>query len=223
MPREADSLLVSADVLASDTANGEVRCKLGDAIAGRGYSADVPMYCSHGFVGVPDAPDTDGSACQAYYAQDGNEQKIVGTRDNRLTDKVGELEEGDRAIVNKGEARLLLKKKLDLAALLTTSKKTGNTMLIVVDGSAGEIQLVNGDTVIKQTEKEILFMVSGGGTLRVSADGVQIVGPSFQATTGAVQLGDMGGGIAPPPTPATACGIGPSPITVPSTKVFIAP
>ncbi len=220
MPRDADALLLTADVLASDNSNGEVRCKLGEATTGQGKSADVPMYCSHGFVGVPEAPDEDGSACQAFYAQDGDEQKIVGTRDNRLAGKLGEMKDGDRAIVNLGEARFDIKRDKDAVSTSTKNKKTGKPMRSLLDGDAGEIHVDNGDASAVIKPDEIVLAVAGGASIRVGKDGtVKIVGTVIQAIAPVVQLGDQGGGQPPPPSPAGAVAIGPQPGAV-STKVF---
>ncbi len=219
--RDADALLLAGDILASDTSNGEVRCKLGEATTGHGKSADVAMYCAHGFIGVPDEPDADGSACQAFYAQDGDEQKIVGTRDNRLAAQVGELKEGDRAIVSKGDARVLVKKAGASATLFTKNQKTGKSILIIADGEHGEAKIQNGNAFVLVKDDKIVLAVNGGGAITISKAGVQVTGGSFQATTGAVQLGDQGGGTPPPPSPASAVAVGPQPGAV-STKVFAA-
>jgi hypothetical protein len=221
MPRDADAILLVADILASDTSNGEVRCKLGEATTGHGKSADVAMYCAHGFIGVPEAPDADGSACQAFYAQDGDEQKIVGTRDNRLAAQVGQLDPGDRAIISTGDARVLVKRKGSSATLLTKNAKTNKTMMVIADGEHGEAKIQNGGAFVLVKDDKIVLAVNGGGAITIGKAGVQVTGGSFQATTGAVQLGDQGGGIAPPPSPASAVAVGPQPGAV-STKVFAA-
>lgn len=227
--RDPDALLMTADVLASDTSNGEVRCKLGDAAKGAGKSAEVPMYCSHGFIGVPDAPDADGGACQAFYAQDGDEQKIIGTRDNRLAEQVGALQEGDRAIVSKGEARVIVRKADDSIVLMTTNASTGHTMHVAIAGQSGAIQITVGGAVFQLTEdaagSEIMLGVSGGGSILINKDGVTVLGPTFQAVTGAVQLGNpKHDGITPVPgLPINGAGVGPSPVTIASASVFISP
>ncbi len=221
MPRDADALLLTADILASDTSDGELRCKVGEATTGVGKSPDVAVYCAHGVIGVPEPPDADGSSCQAFYAQDGDEQKIIGTRDNRLAKKLGELKDGDRAIVNLGEARFDIKRDKDIVATATKNKLTGKPMRCELDGSTGEIHVENGDASAVVKAEEIVLAVAGGASIRIGKDGVTIKGNFVQAVAPIVQLGDQGGGVPAAPSPTSAVAIGPQPGAV-STKVYAA-
>ncbi len=226
MPRDPDDLLMTADVCTSDTSEGEVRVKVGEAAAEFGKAPDVPLYCSGpAFVSVPNEPDADGSACQAFYAADGDGKKVIGCRDNRYADKVGKLEPGDAAIVSKCDARFLLKRSGNSCTLFSKNQSTGKTMMVIVDGEHGEAKIQNGNAFVLVKDDRIVLAVNGGAAIVISKKGVQITGSSFQAATATVQLGDMTGGagppVAPPPSPATAVAVGPQPGAV-STKVFAA-
>ena len=216
--------ILTADILATEATDGEVRAQLGDAALGKGFAQEVAIYGVDGFVGRPNPPDAEGNAAQALYLQDGDDTQIIGTRDNRWADKVGTIEPGDRAIISSGEARFLLKNERD-AIVLYTADSTGKGLLLDMGGTEKEIKIVNaGKTFITMTQSSIVMGVDGGGSLTIDADGVRVTGASFQAVTGSVQLGDQGGGLPPPPLPpalGVAYGV-PGPIVTVSTKVFVA-
>lgn len=224
MPLDPDALVLTADVLGSDAETGEIRCKLGDSATAEGYSTGAAIYGPDGFIGRPNPPSVDGGACQALYVQDGDDHKIVGTRDNRWVDKVGTMDPGDRAIVTDAEARVFVRQGRSAVVLYTLNVPADKSMMIDLGGIEGQLTVMNGGAIMTMKDDEIVLAVNGGGAIRISADGVQITGACFQATTGAVQLGDLGGGIAPPQVPATSGVLwGPSPGTAPSSKVFVAP
>lgn len=221
--------LFTADVLGSDATDGEIRVHLGDASSGRGFSKDNPVYGPDGFIGRPNPPSADGSAAQAVYVHDGDDHRVLGVRDNRWKDKVGTMDDGDRAIVTEGAARIFVKNGRD-AVVLYTEANDGKGMLLDIGGVEGEVQIINGKggTFFRMGDHEIVLAVDGGGTLTIDAEGVRVTGANFQATAGSVQLGDMGGGTPPPALPPLIGvaygppGVGP-PVTTASTKVFVAP
>ena len=217
--------ILTADILATEATDGEVRAQLGDAALGKGFAQEVAIYGVDGFVGRPNPPDAEGNAAQALYLQDGDDAQIIGTRDNRWADKVGTMDDGDRAIVSEGAARFFLRNERDAIVLYTEHGTEGKGMLLDIGGVEGEIKIINGagPSFITIGPDSITMGVDGGGTLTIDKDGVRVTGASFQAVTTKVQLGDMGGtGTPPPPLPVNACGIGASPAVAPSTSVFVA-
>jgi len=209
--------ILTADILATEATDGEVRAQLGDAALGKGFVQEAAIYGVDGFVGRPNPPDDEGNAAQALYLQDGDDTQIIGTRDNRWADKVGTMEPGDRAIVSKGAARVFLKNERDAVVIYTEHGNQGIGMLIDVGGVEGEIKIVNGaGSFITMTGDSIVMAVDGGGSLTIDRDGVRVTGGSFQAVTGTVALGDQGGGL-PPTVPVI---VGPAAPGAPSLKIF---
>src|SRR3990167_5975490 len=108
-PMWADHLTGVADILASTSDGGEVLVNLGDIRDNSGIAAEAPMWGVDGFVSRPNDPDEAG-ACEALYVVDGDEKRVLATRDMRFSEQVGTLQPGDRAIFTDGEPRLLVKK-----------------------------------------------------------------------------------------------------------------
>jgi len=215
--------ILTADILATEATDGEVRAQLGDAALGKGFVQEAAIYGVDGFVGRPNPPDDEGNAAQALYLQDGDDTQIIGTRDNRWADKVGTMEPGDRAIITDGEARVFVKQSRDAVVLYSVNQPEDKSMLIDIGGLEGEIKIVNGGAFITMTNDSIVLAVNGGGSLTIDADGVRAIGNSFQAVAPVVQLGDVGGGTPAPPTPANAVAVSAaSPPNLVSTKVFAA-
>lgn len=100
MPRFADHLTGIADVLATDVQSGEVRVNLGDAFDGKGIAAGAPMWGQYGFASRPADPTTadtvtaPAGACMAIYYVDGNQKRVLLTRDNRFIENIGDLQPG---------------------------------------------------------------------------------------------------------------------------------
>lgn len=220
---EVDHLIGFADVLAVTTDGGEVRIRIGDAVLQQGFGEGIPAYGPDGFIGVQNLPTEDGKSAQLMYVQDGNRKICIGSRDNRFKEKIGTGKPGDRMIITDGEARFMIKQERDAVTLYTVNQDADKSMMLDLDGSAGQALWLNAEAFIRLMKDEIVLAVNGGGAIRISKDGVQVTGGSFQAVCGAVQLGDMGGGIAPPPTPASAVAITVAgPVNTVSTKVFAA-
>ena len=213
--------ILTADILATEATDGEVRAQLGDATLGKGFVQEAAIYGVDGFVGRPNPPDVEGNAAQALYLQDGDDTQILGTRDNRWADKVGTMEPGDRAIITDGEARVFVKQSRDAVVLYSVNQPEDKSMLLDIGGLEGEIKIVNGGAFITMTNDSIVLAVNGGGSLTIDADGVRVIGNSFQAVAMSVQLGDVGGGTPAPQTGGVLWG--PTPGTIPSSKVFVAP
>jgi len=172
----------TGDVLETEATDGEIRAKVGNAADGVGYFADAPFYSTDGFISRPNQPDANGDSCQALYIQDGNGRIILGTRDNRYADKVGTLDDGDRAIVTKGEARLLVKRATDAVVIMTKDKTTGKTMLQSLSGDAGEFQVFVGNCWLRITNDSISMSAGDGvksSLLMINANGIHMLGGSF--------------------------------------------
>jgi len=216
------SEILTADVLASDATDGEVRCTLGDAVKGLGFATEAAIY-SGPLVYRPSEPDSNGDAPTALYVQDSDDAQVIAVKDTRYAEKVGTLEAGDWGLITDSEARIFCKSERD-AIVLYTADSNGHGMMIDLGGTEKEIKIINaGKTFLTMTQDSITMGVDGGGMLIIDADGVRAIGGSFQAVAPMVQLGDMGGGTPPPASPASAVAYTvASPPNIVSTKVFVA-
>lgn len=224
MTRFADHLTGAADVLLPAAENGEIRLNIGDKATGAGFAADVAMWCPEGFYGVPN-PDDDDGACQVLFLQDGQQKRIVGARDGRYWTKAGALKPGDRVIISRGAARLLLKVETDTISLYSenqTAPETESTMLVSVDGKNGELTLTNGAARILLKKDSITLAVNGGGGITIDADGVQFIGQQFAANCTTCTVGLTPAGTPPVPGIGSALKGVSGPLASPSTSVTIA-
>lgn len=218
-------LFDTADILGSDTEDGEVRLELGDVVTGVGTSTDTAMWGIDGFVSRPSDPDKDECA-RALYLVDGDEKIVVVSQDNRFSDKVGKLEAGDRAIVSKGEQRVLLKQTGEQVILYTVNQVVDLSMQVILDGANGVLTLSNGNAIVELKNDGISMSVSENGQMKgyltVNKKGVQVGGDAFAANTGSGSLGLVGGLLPPPPTNGLAHGVS-GPVNVISTSWTVAP
>ena len=218
MTFSADALTGTADVIGTELIDGEIRVQIGDASRSLGYAAGLPMYGPDGFIGRPNQPDENGDSCQVKYIWDGDQKTVVGTRDNRYADKVGQLEPGDRAIVTDGEARILIKREDDAVFIIAKSQSTGKTMSFELNSTAGVVQIFNGNCWQKMTGDTISWGAGDGtnaSTMILSAAGLQINGANFMCCTAGGHLGlfvppaaNFPG--APPQAPAQSILFGPT-------------
>lgn len=196
MATKPDYVTDVADVTLATCEGGEVRCNLGDVGDGTGIGAEVILMCSEGFYGMPNNPSPAG-ACQVMYLRDGQQKTAFATWDGRFHEKAGAPKHGDRWIVSNCSARFMLRRAQSQIALFSENEvDDGSTMMVEVNGSTGEMQLVNGGTFIRLL-KDNITMTADGATLEISADGVSICGKHFAANTGGGNLGTVGA--APPP------------------------
>jgi hypothetical protein len=145
------------DVTLAESEDGQPRVNVGDTQSGVGTGASIPLWGSgDGFVGVPNAPDGDGSA-QAVVLVEGHSQRVIAIRDNRFVQQAGTLAEGDRAIVTDSEAALFLDKSGDSIELRSVGGV--GTLRVLVDGVNNRIRLSVGAV-----------------TLTVDATGVDVTG-----------------------------------------------
>lgn len=190
--RWADHLTGLADIIGSFQDDGEVRVNIGNQADGVGYASEEPMYGPDGFVGMPNAPD-DAGACQAIYLMDGDRKRVIGTRDNRWLDKVGNLKPGDRAIVTNSPARVLLKKETNTVVLYTETTDD-KTMMVTLDGVNNQILAVCGNSYLTLSNDAFEVNV-GGQQIRIDANGIAITGSWLAANCGGGNLGIIPGGV----------------------------
>jgi len=197
--RDAEQIIGTADVLDTDADDGEVRATLGNAALGVGYFKEAPFYTVDGFISRPNQPTANGDAAQALYLVDGDGRIVIGTRDNRFAENVGQLEEGDRAIVTDGEARVLIKKEGDKVILYTVNEPADKSMIVEMDGAGGTLKLMNGGSWIEISDDKIVIGAAGGlSMMTLDADGLQVDGGAFNCMTQGGVLGAL-----TPPTPGT--------------------
>lgn len=195
-----DALIGYADILASESDGGEVRSNLGDSITGEGIDKDLAHWGVDGFLSRPNDPDEDGAA-QALFIVEGQEKRVIGTRDVRWAAKAGNLDPGDRAIVSNCAARVFLKQKSSSVAIYTEGPD-GKPLLFEVNGKKGNATLVacsdGGTALLQMKPGEIILGVDGGGSIVIDKGGVHVFGPHFAANTAGGNLGVVGA-VAPPP------------------------
>jgi hypothetical protein len=199
-------LFQTADIIETDASTGEIRAKIGNSATGLGYMAELPMYGPDGFVGRPNQPSENGASAQAFYIYDGDGAVIVGTRDNRYAEKVGEMAPGDRAIITDGEARVLIKREGDSVFIMTENQQTGKTMILEMNGADGVAQLFNGNCWFSMTGDTITLSAgdsSGSAMIMLNARGIHFMGANFFCGTAGGHFGYM-----VPPT-ATSPGVAP--------------
>jgi hypothetical protein len=193
MPSET---LIKVDIVSTVTEGGEIRANLGQGEAGT--VPDATIWGIDGFVSRPNDADADG-ACMGLYASQGNQRRIIATKDNRYGDKLGEFSEGDRGIITATDARLLLKKSNSSIQMVTLNNgEAGSIMLCQLNGQRGEYVVMvgsdNGAKVaqIKVKSDKMFLGVSGGGSVLIDMQGVTIGGSHFAANTKSGNLGTLG-------------------------------
>lgn len=178
----------TADILQTTAEDGEVRCNLGDSRDGTGYVNSAAVWGLDGFFSRPNNPTADGAA-QGLYVVDGNQVRVVASRDNRFAAQTGALQPGDRAIVTDGPARILLKQAKAVVNLYTeNAKDNGSSMMVDVNGDLGSIKLVCGGSVFEITKDSITMMTSGQG-FAITDKGVSVWGKHFACNTGSGNFG----------------------------------
>lgn len=212
------------DALDSTADNGVVRIKVGDAASNEGYSADCGVWGVGGFVSRPDLPSAAG-ACEVLTVTDGNERRVIGTRDKRQADKVGALDEGDRAIVGSSPARLFVKAGKKSVVLYTEDDDGGSSMLINVEGESGKIQIIHGGGASFEMSKDTIVLSAGGSSLEIGPKGVSVIGAHIGLNAMGINLGIIGAqGESPPMAPLSSVMCGPTGMAaVPCLHVTVSP
>ena len=220
----------SADVLTSETKNGEVRVNIGDKLDNNvGLASSAPVWGLDGFISRPSDADADG-ATQALYYQEGNQRRVVAMRNNRVADKVGALEPGDRAIVSSGNARFFLKDAKDVVSLYTESATT--SIYCALSGDDESLELGVGLTKIRITATGIHLIVNGGpailvcgvGDPAIPSGGCQIIAGVVNVDGGFVTVGLISVQTRPGPQDIGLANalVGPGPFGLPAPKVLVA-
>ena len=212
------------DALDSTADNGVVRIKVGDAASNEGYSADCGVWGVGGFVSRPDLPSSAG-ACEVLTVTDGNERRVIGTRDKRHASKVGTLEEGDRAIVGSSPARLFVKAGKKSVVLYTEDDDGGSSMLINVEGESGKIQIIHGGGASFEMSKDTIVLSAGGSSIEIGPKGISAIGAHIGLNAMGINLGIIGAqGESPPMAPLSSVMCGPTSMAaVPCLHVTVSP
>ena len=189
--------LIKVDIVSTVTEGGEIRCNVGQGDAGT--VPDATMWGIDGFISRPNDRSDNGDACMGLYATQGNQRRIIATKDNRYGEKLGEFAEGDRGIITATDARLLVKKANSSIQMVTLNNgETGSLMLFQLNGERGEAVLMvggsNGAKVaqVKVKPDKIFLGVSGGGSILLDMQGVTIGGSHFACNTKGGNLGTVG-------------------------------
>lgn len=217
-----DGNIIKLDIAATERSDsGELRYKLAEN-DNTGVLSDATCWGIDGFYSRPSDPDERG-ACQALLAYEGNNRRVIATKDNRITGKYAELEPGDRAVVTDGNARFLLRKADDSLSWVT-SEDGGDTVLMQLTPTAWTLMMPGAiGAMIQMKHDRIVMSVNQGGSLIIDKAGVHIGGPLTECNTGLVTLGMLA-----PSTPLvqgvnSVC-MGPTGMAaVGSTKVLCAP
>ena len=205
-----------------------MRLKLGYVSSGDGIDATAIAWGPDGFISRPN--DQDGTkAARAFYLRDANRKYVLSVSDNRYSLQVGDLLPGDRAIVTNGEARFLMKQASDAISLYTVNQKTDQSMMVSLDGQAGELNLLNGKAYITsgidaQNKAYIAIGVAGGACITLYEDGeCKVDGARLNCKTAGGNLGLIPPDVAPV-APAQSILYGPSGMAgVPSVNWTIFP
>lgn len=201
--RYADNLTDIADILHSTAKGGEVRVNIGDAASGEGERADVQVWGPDGFVARPNKK-TDAGVCQAFYVVDGQQQRVIATRDNRTAKQAGELDEGDRLIVTEGAPRFYMKQVRQRVGLYTESKDTppagGKSMTLDLDGEGNVVQLRFGGTMVTMDGGKVTIVAAGAATntsIVMTDSTITITAGAIYLDGGNVTVGLTGGAVRP--------------------------
>lgn len=225
MKHPQDTLQVY-DILASDrdADTGEIRVNIGDSLTEEGETLGSSLWAADGFFGRPNDPTEDG-ACQALYHVEGNQQRVIATKDNRFTAAYFDLEEGDRAIVTDGSPKFFIKKATHQIALYTENGgDSANPMQINLNGDVGTIDISTADGAdvaqIQMKPNEI-NIVAAGCCINMKDGKIMLFADFIGINAGKGNLGVIGG-VVPPATSGVIYGV--SGVTgIPSVNWTVAP
>lgn len=191
MSDELELLELDITTSVKDSAS-ELRGNIGDAVTNQGWGQEIGFWAPEGFFGLPNVPDKKGAA-RALILREGQQSYTIGFKDNRLAPLYAEMKPGDRAIVTKSGARILLKEE-DCTVTIIVETGDGLPQLIAqADGPNKAWRVIVGDGVDSswhtQSPSKIYFGVSGGGALKIDKAGVHINGNLCEVNTGMVTLG----------------------------------
>lgn len=225
--RFADHLTQVADILRAEPIGGDVRMNVGEqAEGGEGAGAEIAMWGIPGFISIPDPPDENGAA-QAILLLDGNDVRSIAARDNRIASKIGTGKAGDRFIVCRRDARVIIKAEDNAVNLYTVNEADDDaSQMIDLRGKTGVTVILNGGCMIKQKTDSLIVSIADGPTLLMDKEGFQFTGKTFHIDCATVTVGLLPGGVRPvtaaPPGPNAALTGLTGVAAVPSTSVAIA-
>jgi hypothetical protein len=222
----AQDVLQEYDILASDrdADTGEIRVNIGDSLTEEGETIGSSMWAADGFFGRPNDPSAEG-ACRALYHVEGNQQRVIATKDNRFVGAYFDLEEGDRAIVTDGSPKFFIKKATQQVALYTENGGDSTKPMIVdLNGDDGIITLSVSDGtdvgMIQITPTKIT-LAAGSATVTLDAGMVSLIAAYIGINAGRGNLGVIAGAV-PPATSGILYGTS-GPTGVPSVNWTISP
>lgn len=200
----ADHLTQIADVLHSTAEAGEVRVNFGEETTGEGFRADVQVWGPDGFIARPNDPSNAGT-CQVLYIVDGQQQRVVATRDNRFAAQAGTMDPGDRLIVTDGPGRFYLKRKTQRIGLYTEAKSDppvgGKGMILDLNGEAGNILIKRGGQVFELAADGGVSIVCAGAasqsSITMTPTSITLSAGVIYIDGGNVTVGVTGGAVRP--------------------------
>lgn len=159
-----------------------VQCK-GAPVDPDGTAPDygrAPFMCALGLTALPYQATKDGAA-EGINATDipGLDGVIIGARDARTADIVGNAKPGDTILHSTGPqhaAQIQLKEeKRQVAALSRDSN--GKTQLVLLDGTNDKFQIAVSGALIEIDAEGKIHLTSKGGCGIIIGDAVQLIGP----------------------------------------------
>ena len=142
------STIDQADLLLAQVDGAEVRVNIGDTVTSAGWGSGVAVWGVDGLLSVPNAATGSGAA-QGLYLTQGNQRRVIASRDTRWAGPFGTLAAGDRALVSDCAAGLHLDRSEN-----TITLQAGAGVAVTVDGDAGTV------TVSKGTASVVLSTVA---------------------------------------------------------------
>lgn len=198
----AQDVLQELDILTSERDDsGEIRVNLGVSETDEpGYTIASPMWAADGFFGRPNDADADG-ACRALCHQEGNQLRVVATKDNRFVSAYSEMEPGDRAIVTDGSPRFFIKKATNQIALYTEREGDSTQPMIVdMNGDDGTISISTSDgtnVAMLQMKPDEINIVAGGCCINMKDGKLMLFADFIGINAGKGNLGVLGGVVPP--------------------------
>lgn len=171
------SQIDQADLLLAQVDGAEVRCNIGDTVTSAGWGSGVAVWGVDGLLSVPNAATGSGAA-QGLYLTQGNQRRVIASRDTRWAGPFGTLAAGDRALVSDCAAGLHLDRSEN-----TITLQAGAGVAVTVDGDAGTVTVSKGGGVTVTVSATAISLVYNPTSLAIppasivlSAAGVAIVG-----------------------------------------------
>jgi hypothetical protein len=168
------SQIDQADLLLAQVDGAEVRVNIGDTVTGAGWGSGVAVWGVDGLLSVPNAATGSGAA-QGLYLTQGNQRRVIASRDTRWAGPFGALAAGDRALVSDCDAGLMLDKSANTIRLASAGGAA------VTTGPASTVLTFGGCTVTLAALALTLEWAPSAGapvasSITLNAAGVAITG-----------------------------------------------